>query len=247
MPSENAVPGLEACGAANGVFATARCLDDGARAGSTALKHLGLAVPEIAVPEAEDAAYAISPFWLVEGKGRAWLDFQNDVTAEGRQTGGAGELPLGRAHEAVHDAGNGDRPGQDFQRHGPRHPGGRHRSLDTADRNHDLPPPLRPRLDRGDRRRRRRSGIRARNASPPSHAAAVECGASIVEAGLWYRPAYFPKEAEASWRESCEPRGHHGSDAGGGSPMSLRLGRSTSRVPMPQSFWTLSTPILFRP
>ncbi len=26
----------------------------------------------------------------------------------------------------------------------------------------------------------------------------------MVEAGLWYRPSYFPKDGEGTWRESCD-------------------------------------------
>ena len=37
-----------------------------------------------------------------------------------------------------------------------------------------------------------------------SHAATVERGAPMIEAGLWYRPSYFPKADERTWRESCD-------------------------------------------
>lgn len=37
-----------------------------------------------------------------------------------------------------------------------------------------------------------------------SHAASEEMGAMFVEAGLWYRPAYFSKPGETTWRESCD-------------------------------------------
>jgi len=203
VPSENAVPGLEACGAANGVFATARCLDDGARAGSTALKHLGLAVPEIAVPEAEDAAYAISPFWLVEGKGRAWLDFQNDVTAKDvrlaaqenfrsvehmkRYTTQGMATDQGKTSNVTALAILADATGRSIPQTGT-----------TTFR-----PPYAPVSIAAIGAGGGGQGF-APQRFAPSHAAAVECGASIVEAGLWYRPAYFPKEAEASWRESCD-------------------------------------------
>ena len=26
----------------------------------------------------------------------------------------------------------------------------------------------------------------------------------MIEAGLWYRPSYFPKPGEATWRETCD-------------------------------------------
>ncbi len=37
-----------------------------------------------------------------------------------------------------------------------------------------------------------------------SHAASVDRGAPMIEAGLWYRPSYFPRPGEQSWRQSCD-------------------------------------------
>ncbi|MEY8842556.1 sarcosine oxidase subunit alpha, partial [Cribrihabitans sp. XS_ASV171] len=37
-----------------------------------------------------------------------------------------------------------------------------------------------------------------------SHEATVARGAPMIEAGLWYRPSYFPKEGESTWREACD-------------------------------------------
>ena len=36
-----------------------------------------------------------------------------------------------------------------------------------------------------------------------SHGASVDRGAPMVEAGLWYRPAYFPQPGDTSWQEAC--------------------------------------------
>jgi len=36
----------------------------------------------VALPEAEDMPYRLKALWAVEGKGRAWLDFANDVTTK---------------------------------------------------------------------------------------------------------------------------------------------------------------------
>jgi sarcosine oxidase subunit alpha len=46
------------------------------------LRDLSLKVPRVALPEAEGDPYRIAPHWAVPGKGRAWLDFQNDVTVK---------------------------------------------------------------------------------------------------------------------------------------------------------------------
>ncbi len=37
-----------------------------------------------------------------------------------------------------------------------------------------------------------------------SHTATVERNAPMIEAGLWYRPSYFPHAGETTWRESCD-------------------------------------------
>ena len=77
VPKAGAVPGLVAVGAASGAFSTHAALQSGAAAGAAAL---GCAPAK--VPDAEDAPINITPFWQVEAKGRAWLDFQNDVTVK---------------------------------------------------------------------------------------------------------------------------------------------------------------------
>ena len=67
---------------------------------------------------------AIAPLWRVAGvKGKAFVDFQNDVTAKDIALAAARRLPLGRASQALHHARHGDRPGQDLQRQRPRHHG----------------------------------------------------------------------------------------------------------------------------
>ncbi|HCQ58867.1 MAG TPA: hypothetical protein DIU10_13350, partial [Sulfitobacter sp.] len=37
-----------------------------------------------------------------------------------------------------------------------------------------------------------------------SHAASLAMNAPMVEAGLWYRPSYFPRGQERNWRQSCD-------------------------------------------
>jgi sarcosine oxidase subunit alpha len=37
-----------------------------------------------------------------------------------------------------------------------------------------------------------------------SHVASVARGAPMIEAGLWYRPSYFPQPGETTWREACD-------------------------------------------
>jgi methylglutamate dehydrogenase subunit C len=77
-----------AAGSAAGRTMLSECLSDGARAGLTKDK-----LPQI--PKCRDEAYAIAPLWWVkESTGKAFVDFQNDATAK--------DLPLA-AREGYRD------------------------------------------------------------------------------------------------------------------------------------------------
>jgi len=39
---------------------------------------------------------------------------------------------------------------------------------------------------------------------PASHSALTALGAPMIEAGLWYRPSYVPKDGETDWRTACD-------------------------------------------
>jgi glycine cleavage system aminomethyltransferase T len=52
------------------------------------------------------------------------------------------------------------------------------------------------------------AGARGKGFAPErrttSDTASRRHGAPMIEAGLWYRPSYFPRPGEATWRESCD-------------------------------------------
>ena len=37
-----------------------------------------------------------------------------------------------------------------------------------------------------------------------SHRLTFAAKAPMIEAGLWYRPSYFPAQGETTWRQSCD-------------------------------------------
>ncbi len=202
LPAEAAVPGMLAAGAANGVFSTAGCLADGARAARWALEGLGMAMPDVAVPAAEDAPYVLTPLWQVPGKGRAWLDFQNDVTVKdvvlAAQEGFAsvelmkryttqGMAPdQGKSSNVAALAVLADATGRGIAETGT-----------TTFR-----PPFAPTSIAALGAGGRGMGF-APQRFMTSHRATLERGAPMIEAGLWYRPSTFPKPGEKSWVESC--------------------------------------------
>ncbi len=198
VPQASAVPNLQAVGAANGDFSTHAALQGGAQAAAQAL-----GVPPAETPEAEDAPTQITPFWRVEAKGRAWLDFQNDVTVKDVVQAHAENMQsvehmkryttLGMATDQGKTANIGalavmaGLTGQEIAATGttmfrpPYTPvqigalGGRHVGADF------MPERL-----------------------MPADGFARAQGANWVEMGLWQRPSLFKIEGERTWRQSCD-------------------------------------------
>jgi sarcosine oxidase subunit alpha len=75
-------PGVVAAGAAKGTMLISQCLREGAEAGARAANEVGFHCKAAAIPLAKDESYSITPLWWVkESRGKAFVDFQNDVTA----------------------------------------------------------------------------------------------------------------------------------------------------------------------
>ena len=72
-------PGLDAAGAAAGKFALAQAFDDGARRAVAAADALGKSATAIRVASSDEPADT-RPLWHVAGRGKAFVDFQHDVT-----------------------------------------------------------------------------------------------------------------------------------------------------------------------
>ncbi len=202
VPSEGAVPGLTAAGAANGSFSTHGALATGQAAATEALKDLGLTAPDLPLPRAEDAPYRLTALWSVKGKHRAWLDFANDVTtkdiSQSAQEGfrsvehmkrytTQGMAPdQGKNSNVAALALLADATGRGIPETGT-----------TTFR-----PPYTPISIAA-----LGAGGQGKTFAPQrfmtSDQASRDRGAPMIEAGLWYRPSYFPKPGEAHWRDSC--------------------------------------------
>ncbi|MGR3455009.1 sarcosine oxidase subunit alpha family protein [Pseudooceanicola sp.] len=203
LPAPGAVPGLIPCGAAAGVFSTAGCLADGARAAGEALSALGRRVPDLPLPEAEDAPYRIRPLWSVPCKGRAWLDLQNDVTV--KDVRGAAQENFRSVEHMKRYTTQGMAPDQ-----------GKTSNLaalavlaDATGRGiaqtgtTTYRPPYTPVAIAA-----MGAGAQGKGFAPQrrttSHATSVRMGAPMIEAGLWYRPSHFPRKGETTWHEACD-------------------------------------------
>ena len=203
VPAEGAVPGLTAAGSANGIFTTHGCLAAGHEAAKAALGDLGLNPGKATLPKAEGLPYAIEPLWAVEGKGRAWLDFANDVTTKDvKQAAVEGYASVehmkryttqGMAPDQGKNSNVGalavlaDATGRGIPQTGT-----------TTFR-----PPYTPVSIAAMGAGGRGAGF-APQRFMTSDQASRDRGAPMIEAGLWYRPSYFPKPGETTWQEACD-------------------------------------------
>ncbi len=81
---DRSVQAERSVGAANGDFGLRAALSGGHEAAVAALGELAIKTAPIALPRAADKGdrLKISPLWRVRAKGKAFVDFQNDVTAD---------------------------------------------------------------------------------------------------------------------------------------------------------------------
>ncbi|NRB01990.1 MAG: sarcosine oxidase subunit alpha family protein [Rhodobacteraceae bacterium] len=204
VPTPGAIPGMATVGACNGTFSTAACFAEGYAAAKDALKELGLTAPDMVLPDAEDSATRVSALWAVEGKGRAWLDFQNDVTVKDvkqaarenfrsvehmkRYTTQGMATDQGKSSNVAALAVLADATGRGIPETG------------TTTFRPPYSPVALAALG---------AGAKGKGFAPErkttSHAASTQdMDAPMIEAGLWYRPSYFPKSGERTWRQSCD-------------------------------------------
>jgi len=204
VPRPGMIPGLHAVGAAAGQMTTAAALDGGLAATRAALSDLGIAAPELDLPQAENGGARVRAFWQVaEGKGRAWLDFANDVTTKDVRL--AAQENYASVEHMKRYTTQGMAPDQ-----------GKNSNVSAlavlADATgRGIPetgtttfrPPYVPVSIAA-----MGAGAQGVGFAPQrfltSHKASVERGAPMIEAGLWYRPSYFPRPGEKTWREACD-------------------------------------------
>ncbi|REF71590.1 MULTISPECIES: sarcosine oxidase subunit alpha family protein [Paracoccus] len=203
VPGKDGLAGLIAAGAAEGRGSTAQALRSGAEAARRALAELDMDAPLPDLPQAEDQAQNLRPLWHVPGKGRAWVDFQNDVTVK----------DIALAHQ------ENMRPVEHLKRWttlGMATDQGKTANVTALAVMSELTgkpiaqtgttifrPPYTPVslsvLGGGD------SGAHFRpRRLTPTHAWAQSQGAVFVEVGPWMRAQYFPRAGETHWRQTVD-------------------------------------------
>jgi len=203
VPRAGAVPGMHVAGAAAGLFSTLGCLTSGAAVAAEALGVLGHKAVPLAVPAAEDWPYDIFPVWEVKGKGRAWLDFANDVTTKDVRL--AAKENFASVEHMKRYTTQGMAPDQGKNSN----VGALAVLADATGRGiaqtgtTTFRPPFSPVSIAAMGAGGRGVGF-APQRFLTSHSASVERAAPMIEAGMWYRPSYFPRPGEATWREACD-------------------------------------------
>ncbi len=198
LPPADLPPGMCVAGGAAGQGSTHAALQSGAQAAAQAL-----GCTPAPLPRAEDAPVAQAPLWHVAGRGRAWVDFQNDVTVKDialahrenmrsvehlkRWTTLGMATDQGKTANVTALAVMAELTGTGIAQTGT-----------TVFR-----PPYTPvalaTLGGGD------SGMNFRPTRlTPTHAFALAQGASFVEVGQWMRAQMFPRPGETHWRETVD-------------------------------------------
>jgi heterotetrameric sarcosine oxidase alpha subunit len=81
VPGAVLPPGMQVAGAANGSLSLGKALAEGHAAGLAAANATGFDGAAGTASTADDESVALTALWHFEGKGKAFVDFQHDVTA----------------------------------------------------------------------------------------------------------------------------------------------------------------------
>lgn len=204
VPGETLPAGMTVAGAAAGVMSTHGALQTGAEGAVAALGDLGITAQAGDLPQAEDAPINLQPFWHVsEGKGRAWIDQQNDVTVKDVK------LAHQENYVSVEHLKRYTTLGMATDQGKTSNMGGlavmaelTGKSIPETGTTIFRPPytPVAMGTLAGRAVGRHFHPVR----ETPSHKWAVEQGAVFTEVGDWLRAQWFPRKGETHWRQSVD-------------------------------------------
>ncbi|WP_349371245.1 sarcosine oxidase subunit alpha family protein [Salinarimonas sp.] len=198
-------PGMAVAGAAAGRLTLAEALADGARLGAEAAIETGFSARAPELPSCDPEQEAHTPLWRVSAKGRskgkAFVDLQNDVTAD--------DVALAHAEgfRAVEHLKRYTTLGMATDQGKTANVPGLAIMAELTGRS--IPqtgttmfrPPVTPVAIGALAGHHRGRDFRPTRLTP-SHAWAAEQGAVFVESGPWLRAQYFPRAGERDWLET---------------------------------------------
>ena len=190
-------PGMSVAGAAKGSFGLGACLAEGHDAGLAAAAECGFTVKVRRAPAAADEAGATpSPLWQVaNSRGKAFVDFQNDVTVSDVKLAAREGFRIPEHLKRYTTLGMATDQGKTSNANGAavlanvtgRYVG----AVGTT----TFRPPYTPIAISAFAGHHRGQDFRPARLAP-SHAWAEEQGAVFVETGPWLRALYYPKRGE---------------------------------------------------
>jgi methylglutamate dehydrogenase subunit C len=195
-------PGLYVAGAASGALTLSRCLTGGIAAGAMAVADCGFDFTPVTQPRADDEPAAITPLWHVkESRGKAFVDFQNDVTTKDialANQEGFGSVEHLKRYTTLGMATDQGKTANVTALAILAEASGR--AIPQVGTTTYRPPyvPVSFGAIAGHHRGRDFRPTRL----PPSHAWAREQGAVFIETGAWVRAQYYPCAGETHWLTS---------------------------------------------
>ncbi|MDW4551397.1 sarcosine oxidase subunit alpha family protein [Defluviimonas sp. D31] len=204
VPGADLPPGMSVAGAAMGDLTTSGALASGAAGAVAALDALGITAKTADLPEAEDAPVNVTPFWYVKhGKGRAWIDQQNDVTVKDVK------LAHQEGYRSVEHLKRYTTLGMATDQGKTSNMAGLAVMAELTSKS--IPatgttifrPPYTPVPIATFAGRSAGKDFRPVRQTP-SHKWAAEQGAVFVEVGMWKRTQWLPRPGETHWRQSVD-------------------------------------------
>ncbi|KQX22601.1 MULTISPECIES: sarcosine oxidase subunit alpha family protein [unclassified Sphingomonas] len=197
---DKAPPGLTAAGAARGVFSLGAALRDGAMAAGGALAALGRTgvLPDF---DASYDAAAVAPLWHIASRGKAFVDFQHDVTDADVDLAAREGFVSVEHLKRYTTLGMATDQGKTSQLNGnARLAAATGKSVAEAGTILSRPPylPVAIGLLAGHHRGRDFRPMR----KTAAHRWAAECNATFTDAGQWKRAQWFQRPGEAHWLET---------------------------------------------
>ncbi len=189
-------PGMAVAGSAAGKFSLASCLASGEAAGADAAKSCGFSPSALVRPAPTEEAVPASPLWQVENsRGKAFVDFQNDVTASDVKLAAREGFRIPEHVKRYTTLGMATDQGKTSNLNGAAVLAGLTGRYIGAVGSTTFRPPYTPIAIAALAGHHRGPDFRPARLAP-SHAWAKEQGAVFVETGAWMRALYYPRPGE---------------------------------------------------
>jgi methylglutamate dehydrogenase subunit C len=189
-------PGMRVAGAAAGKFSLQACLASGEAAGADAARDCGLSPSALRRPAPKEEPAPATPAWQAgKGRGKAFVDFQNDVTVSDVKLASREGFRVPEHLKRYTTLGMATDQGKTSNLNGAAVLAGLTGQYVGAVGNTTFRPPYTPVSIAALAGHHRGADFRPTRLAP-SHRWAKEQGAVFVEVGAWMRALMFPKQGE---------------------------------------------------